>query len=98
MYRLAGTVFDRDNPILGGELHYFACITPNQADIAVKMLNNLNAQAQDQVLISRELASWMLSFAREQIEETPYVGEFENWARKEKELAQALNHSKENKK
>ena len=42
-YSLAGTVFDRENPIIEDN-SYFCCTTPDKAKIAVKMLNTLNAK------------------------------------------------------
>jgi len=42
-YSLAGTVFDRENPIIDGN-SYFCCATPDQAKIVVKMLNTINAK------------------------------------------------------
>jgi len=61
-YSLAGTVFDRENPIIDGN-SYFCCTTPDEAKIAVKMFNTINAKPMAEVsptvTISRECADYL---------------------------------------
>ena len=47
-YSLAGTVFDRENTIIDGN-SYFCCTTPDQAKIAVKMFNTINANLSESI-------------------------------------------------
>ena len=60
-------------------------------DLYLRAINALNtATSSDDIMISRECASRLLSLVRENKAETPYVAEFENWGSLEKQLKAAL--------